>query len=250
MVILVDSETTSYYHFYYFPGQGYVKVMMTLKSQSEENSKPADQKQKKRRSLYSEGFCPMEYRNAGVKKLIILAMSPTTETHENIETILTLLNIQVLDFAFSTDIKMILILLGKQGGSSTHACPFCEGAKPWPADPANPTTIGSLWENYNAFVRPVDEGGGGGNEKKGRDYQNVVRKPLITGDDETPILGGVFYFPELHCLIGIVGKIMKELETSLVFPSEKAGREYLVKWEKSANINRTAFHGTTNYTGI
>ena len=113
-----------------------------------------------------------------------------------------------------------------------------------------PTTIGSLWENYNAFVRPVDEGGGGGNEKKGRDYQNVVRKPLITGDDETPILGGVFYFPELHCLIGIVGKIMKELETSLVFPSEKAGREYLVKWEKSANINRTAFHGTTNYTGI
>ena len=137
----------------------------------------------------------------------------------------TIPNISVLDFAFSTDIKMMLILVGKMSASCSHACPFCTGSKPeWVTDSPR-TTIGSLWQNYREFMKPVAEQGGGGNEKKAKQFNNVVRRPLVTGEDETQILGGVFFFPELHVLIGIVGKMMMELETSSVFESEKAGQQ-------------------------
>ena len=230
-------------------GQGYLKFLLTLKSRSEANNLPADQKQKKRRSLYKEGFSPKDYKLSGVKKILVLAMSPTIETHENVEAILLLLNISVLDFAFSADIKMQLILVGKMSASCSHACPYCNGSKPeWVIDSPR-TTIGSLWQNYRDFMKPVAEKSGGGNEKKAKEFNIVVRRPLVTGEDETQILGGVFFFPELHVLIGIVGKMMMELETSTVFESEKAGRAYLVQWEKSCNVSRTAFHGSTNYNG-
>ena len=54
----------------------------------------------------------MAFKDAGVKKLIVLAMSPCKETHENVETLMRLMNITYLEFAYSTDIKMILLLLG------------------------------------------------------------------------------------------------------------------------------------------
>ena len=221
---------------------------MTLKSKSEGKEENLDPKQKKRRSLYEDGFAPIDYKNSSVQKLIILAMSPSVETHDNIEQILKLLNISLLEFAYSTDIKMILILVGKQGGSCTHSCPFCEGASPWLQE-APRTTIGSLWRNYEDFMRPANEGGGGGNDKVAKNFQNVTKKPLITGNDDQLILGQTFFWPELHVLIGLTGKLMKELERSSVFLSEKEGREFLCSWEKGHSIQRTAFHGTTSYTG-
>ena len=79
--------------------------MMTLKSKSEGKEENLDPKQKKRRSLYEDGFAPIDYKNSSVQKLIILAMSPSVETHDNIEQILKLLNISLLEFAYSTDIN-------------------------------------------------------------------------------------------------------------------------------------------------
>ena len=38
------------------------------------------------------------------------------------------------------------------------------------------TTIGSLWQNYNDFMRR-GHGAGGGDEKKAKHYNNVVRPP-------------------------------------------------------------------------
>ena len=176
--------------------------MLTLKSKTDGDDQ-CSTKGKRRRSLYRDGFAPMAYKDAGVKKLIVLAMAPCKETHENVEAMLKLLNITFLEFAYSADIKMILILMGKQGASCTHACPFCEGSKPWIQD-AELTTLGSIWKNYEDFM---SEDGGGGNPKKAASYNNVTKKPLITGDDQQLIMGETFFFPELHCLIGEGGKL-------------------------------------------
>lgn len=42
---------------------------------------------------------------------------------------------------------------------------------------------------------------------------------------------------------------MKDLEESTVFLSEKEGREYILNWERSVNVYRQAFHGSTSYNG-
>ena len=41
-------------------------------------------------------------------------------------------------------------------------------------------------------------GGGGGDEKLAKHFNNVVRKPLVTGPDDKLILGEVVYYPEHH----------------------------------------------------
>ena len=67
------------------------------------------------------------------------------------------------------------------------------------------TNIGSLWASYKSFLAA------GSNLKHGQRFQNVVNPPLIKGFDTTEVLGLV-YFPELHVLTGIVGKLVKEME--------------------------------------
>ena len=91
--------------------------MMTLKTMEqeelqEEDTTVASERQKKRRSTYDEGFSPVDYKDSSVKKLIILALGPAKETHENMAIILDRLNIRHLDFSLSADIKMILLLVG------------------------------------------------------------------------------------------------------------------------------------------
>ena len=142
---------------------------------------------------------------------------------------------------------MILLLLGKQCATASHPCPYCDSATPWNEE-GRLTTIGSLWQNYNDFMRRGD-GGGGGDEKKAKHYNNVVRPPLLRGPNEQLILGETVFFPELHVLIGCVGKMVKEIEASRVFLSPEAGHQYIDEWLKKENIERTKYHGSANFTG-
>ena len=171
-----------------------MKVMMTIKEIEEEG---ADRKEKKRRSSYAEGFSPVDFKDAGVKKLMLLALTPISERHDNIATVLETLNIQGLEYGVSCDIKMVLMLLGKQGASAKHACPFCTACDPWVL-PGEPNTIGSLWNDYQRFHADPATGGGGGDERRAKLYNNVVRRPLLTGDAGKLILGEVVLYPEHH----------------------------------------------------
>ena len=61
------------------------------------------------------------------------------------------LGIGAIDFGFCCDLKMVIVLLGKQCASSKHCCPFCTGSSPWLSS-ATSTIIGSLWKDYSSFV--------------------------------------------------------------------------------------------------
>ena len=160
-------------------GQGLLKVMLSVK----ENCSLEEVRNK--RVKYSDGFASKDFKYSGVKKLILLLVSPTTERHDNMAALLGKLGIAAIEFGFCCDLKMVLILLGKQSASSKFCCPFCTGCSPWQGDYSR-TTIGSLWEDYNSFVS------NGSNTKHAMKYHNVVNPPLVTGGDAQKVLGDFF----------------------------------------------------------
>ena len=217
-------------------GQDLVKIMMTIK----EKEKPEAAKNKKVK--YKEGFGVKDFKLSGVKKLLILFVSPTCERYDNIATIMKELDLGALEFGFSCDLKLVLILCGKQCASSKHCCPFCIGSSPW-LTKVTPSTIGSLWSSYNSYVE------NGSNLKQAQKYNNVVNPPLLTGSDNTKVLS-IVYFPELHVLTGIVGKLVKELERK-VFSTPEIGKKFMDDWmaSPSVNVSRTVYQGSANFVG-
>ena len=157
----------------------------------------------KKRTKYEEGFAPKEFKLSGVKKLLLILVSPTTERHDNMSALLQELGIEAIEFGFSCDLKMVLLLLGKQCASSKFCCPFCTDCSPWLNPDASRVTIGSLWKDYNSFVRA------GSILRNAGKYHNVVNPPLVTGTEDQKILGDTFDFPELHVFTGILGKLVK-----------------------------------------
>ena len=88
-------------------GQGMLKVGFTLQEVidegDDENNVKLDQK--------CVGGRPK--KDAGVKKLILLAVYPNVpECHENISIVLSDLGIEAIDFGITADLKMLLILIG------------------------------------------------------------------------------------------------------------------------------------------
>lgn len=218
-------------------GQNMVKVMMTIKPKDE-----CQKEVKGVKSKYKEGYCPGDFKFSGVKKLIVLFVSPTCERHDNLTTILEELGLEAVDFAFSADLKMVLILCGKQAASSKHCCPFCSGSAPWTGKYQS-LTIGSLWANYNKYVA------NGSKLKSAMKFGNVVNVPLLTGPNDRWILD-IFNFPELHVLTGITGKIVKEFERK-VFTCAEDGKNFMDRWmvQPSVNVSRTVYHGSASFKG-
>ena len=106
-------------------GQGLIKFMLTVKRKEKDN------KQKGKNMKYNEGFQFNQFKLSGVKKLLVLLVSPTIETYENIAGLMGELGLDAVDFGYSCDLKMILLLCGKQSASSKYCCPFCTNCAPW-----------------------------------------------------------------------------------------------------------------------
>ena len=134
-----------------------------------------------KKSTYSEGFAPKEFKLSGVKKLILLLVSLTIERHDNMSALLGELGIDAVDFGLCCDLKIVLILTGKQSASSKHCCPFCLASSTWLGSFPN-TTVGGQWECYNAYVEA------GSNLRDAKKFYNVVNPPLITGETDDKIL--------------------------------------------------------------
>ena len=194
------------------------------------------------KSKYNKGFCPKEFKLSGVKKLIVFFASPTCEWYHNLSTILSDLGINALDFSFSMDIKMVLIICGKQYALSKYCCPFCPGCTPWLGS-FQSVTVGSLWSNYTGFVSS------GSDIKHASKYGNVINAPLITGPEDKLILD-IVNFPELHVLTGVVGKLVKEFERK-VFVTAEDGKNFMDCWmvQPSVNVSHTVYHGSAKFKG-
>uniref|UniRef100_A0A1I8HLA7 Solute carrier family 35 member F4 n=1 Tax=Macrostomum lignano TaxID=282301 RepID=A0A1I8HLA7_9PLAT len=113
------------------------------------------------RSTYAEGACRFHFEDGGVRKLLLLAIAESvSESYDNLQQILNLLNLQGFSFCAAVDMKISNAILGLQCCSSTHPCPWCETAR---IDFSNPDrtnvlrSIGGIRLQAFEYQRTVEE---------------------------------------------------------------------------------------------
>ena len=82
-----------------------------------------------------------------------------------------------------------------------------------------------------------------------KEFMNVVNPPLLTYPDET-LLVDIFNVPGLHCMTGIVGKLIGEVEKC--FPDNKNTREgtaFVDNFLKRVNVHRAEYQGSHSFEG-
>ena len=84
---------------------------------------------------------------------------------------------------------------------------------------------------------------------RAKEFLNVVHPPLLTQPDDK-LLADVFNVPGLHCMTGVVGKLIDEIEKS--FPDNKnsrAGTSFVDQFLRDNNIHRAEYQGSHSFEG-
>ena len=190
----------------------------------------------------------------GVKRLMVLFMGEKIpENYANVKKIIDCLGLRdyaSLDTTFSSDLKLINILLGMQAHSCAHACAYCnirtrgEGAYDETLRQIQTRTFGSLQTDYNNFVV------NGSKIKDAKKYYNVVHEQMLkpNADDfslNQPILHKIPP-PELHLFEGNMNHIIDALSKK-VDDLKEQGRVrktlYRFLWEPPICIVKKDYHG-------
>lgn len=96
-------------------GQNFLKIGLVLQ---------------KGRDPYEDTKSPIKKKQAdgGVRRCLIIGiLEDVPETHYNVKKLLDVLDIKPedVDLTFTTDLKLLNILLGMQGHSASHSCAYC-----------------------------------------------------------------------------------------------------------------------------
>ena len=171
-------------------GQEMLKIMCTIKRKSKKKSTA-------KRARYSDGVSPHSANLAGVKKTFILALMPyTCENYANMKRLMSKLNFAGLKFTFTMDMKMCLILLGKQMGACKFACILCDGCSPWLGD-FSLLTLKSLMEWFEQWDKS--------DHSDGKPFRNVIHQSILSYMEvwgEDTLIMDILNIPELHILLG------------------------------------------------
>ena len=179
-------------------GQNILKVCLIVCEKEKDKEEPLHQ-----RARHCDGIGGREAKLTLVKRLLIVACAPeVAESWANIKTILEKLDIGSLGSCpISVDVKVMLILCGKQAASSKHPCPYCECQAPFIC-PCLPNTLGSLARHYQKYVEA------GSKKSTAMNFNNCVNPALLHGNPDRTILD-LLTFPEFHVMIGTTGHIVK-----------------------------------------
>ena len=159
-------------------------------------------------------------------------MQSLNEKYHNLRLIVDNLNISSLDYIVSEDLKVLLQMVGKQTATSEYPCPYCMTSSP-DFQKADHYTLESLCRMYDQWMAD------GANLIKAKKYSNVVYPPLITGDKDKKILELV-NIPGLHILLGVIDKILKEIEKNL-FETKGCGLLFVNRYLSQINICRVSY---------
>ena len=192
-----------------------------------------------------------KYKDTGVKQIYVLALVPKIpENYENIKTILAELDLEGFSYNLASDFKLINMVCGQQGHRSTYPCPFCTSK-------GRGKDVDNFEDQYEADLRTF-----GFNREQARKFQankktaakdcfNVVNEPVLDAEDDDYILD-VIFISSLHINLGLVFKILQELDDELV----KIGHHgWVLDWlkknsilgERDANLNDLNGPATTKF---
>ena len=216
-------------------GQGMLKVMEIVK-----NLEP-EQEMDKKRSKYADGVCTRTSKLSSVKKMFVVGLVPQVqELYPNVRLMMEELKLDGIEYGLCADIKIYLCIIGKQTASCMNPCPYCEGKAPWDKQ-YKVLSIGSLNEWHRKYVE------NGSNKKKAKNYQNVVNPPLLTGKDSTKTIE-VLNISELHCMTGVVGKLVSEMERC-AFEEKETGEKFMNDFLKREDISKCVYQGSNSFEG-
>ena len=88
------------------------------------------------------------------------------------------------------------------------------------------------------------------NISSAKKFNNVIKKPLVTGSDDQLILGDTLLFPEHHVFTGIVSKLIKELEHNAFDPElPEEGPAFMDLWmaDHGVNMAPTVWQGSASF---
>ena len=196
-------------------GQGFLKVALCLYEDignDDFDIRPQKSPVKKKGKL-------KQFSELGQKKLIILFMGEKIpETHANVLKILEMLKIKTdgsIAGTFASDLKLVNILIGIQGYSCTHACPYCNiktrGQEAY-IGPFIHRTFGRCKTKYQEFIAPPT-----GRKKKhhAKDFENCVHPPIIQADENLLIME-LLTPPSLHLFLGLGNRIFDQLQEETI----------------------------------
>ena len=214
-------------------GQGSLKVTLSIMDK--------DERIKTGRKTYTEGVGVKENTSGSTNKLMVLALlHDGPETYETVKILMEKLDFDSVPASITSDIKMLLLLIGKCGGNLTHGCVFCSAAKPL-------TEEGDLYRLSDLQMQHLKFKEAGADNKKQKDFQNVVNEPLLNLEPDDLILGPVVP-PELHLMLGVTDKLRKILETT-VFETEDEGKEFVDNFLHDQNISTKGYMDSRSLEG-
>ena len=126
----------------------------------------------------------------------MLAIIPDIkEVHFNVSLILSHIKCELLKFPsklvmIAADLKIVNILLGIQGHSCTHNCPYCEDCAPYVDSSAQRRTLGGIRRDHSDFASS------GSSFSKAKYFSNVVNLSVIE-DDNDVLIKDILVPPEL-----------------------------------------------------
>ena len=179
-------------------GGGYLKFCMSIFQNT-------SRRMMNERKVIDRGFS-----DTGVKKIMILALTPNVkETYNNVKILFDLLRVHEihLHVFYSVDLKMANIICGLQSHSSSYPCVWCrcpkdefrlEKSRSYPI-----RTVGDIKQNASDFAVS--------HCKSAKDFESSVHEPLFPAKN-TDILFLHIALPELHLLLRITNKLAHELE--------------------------------------
>ena len=140
--------------------------------------------------------------SGGKRSLVLLSCDGAVENHKNMKKLFALLDLANCGepFRFTTDIKLLRIMLGLSGGNPKHGCPYCDGQ-----------LVGG---KYGKYIKGVNRTLGGckksaakyaaaGRVKKDANkFDNCIQPPIdiMSGEDDTWTLA-LYPPPILHCVL-------------------------------------------------
>ena len=101
--------------------------------------------------------------------------------------------------------------------------------------------VGDLKANHEAYVAA------GQKKAEARKFKNVVNEPLIVAPDYT-LLIDLIGVPELHCMTGISGKVMDNVEKTLNDAGQD-GKQFVKHFLQKENIRRADQRGGKCFEG-
>ena len=214
-------------------GRGSVKVTLSLMEKEE--------RVKTGRKTYADGVGGKENTSGSTFKLIVLALLyDAPETYDTVKMMMEKLQFDNFPATITSDIKMLLLLIGKSGGNLTHGCVFCDAAKPLNQE-------GKLYKLSDLHAWHLKYEEAGGDKKKQKNFQNVVNKPLLEMEPDDLILGAVAP-PELHLMLGVTDKLKQGLEKN-VFETGKEGKDFIDNFLDQQNISKKGYMDSRSLEG-